>query len=218
MLSALSRRIETAHWNNESTDPLCIHKAGMAGNTITIWHRKPATELSEAVIRLPHSVIPDRRINASLTGFRQWLDDLIQQTPAAHRGDFQLLAADMLKLANWFDLRWKASEYTFRMHPLSDTMCPRFHTDHGAMRLLCTYRGPGTEWVEESGVNRKAMRTIGTDNQCIVPNAQAIKHIPNYAAALLCGCDDNGEGGVVHRSPEVAEGENRITFCMTLTD
>ena len=148
----------------------------------------------------------------------RWLDGLASRIPPAYQHDFALLAQDIRELAQWFDQRWAADLYTFRIHPLSETMCPRFHTDRGAMRLLCTYRGPGTEWVEESGVNRKALRTFGTDNAAIVTSAQAVKRVPNYAAALLCGCDENGNGGVVHRSPEVSDGDNRITFCMTLCD
>jgi hypothetical protein len=31
-----------------------------------------------------------------------------------------------------------------RIHVLADTMCPRFHVDRVPVRLLCTYRGPGT--------------------------------------------------------------------------
>mgnify|MGYP001279277976 CR=1 FL=1 len=34
-------------------------------------------------------------------------------------------------------------------------MCRLFHEDNNHQRLLCTYLGSGTEWIEDSFVNRK---------------------------------------------------------------
>ena len=34
-----------------------------------------------------------------------------------------------------------------RLVSTSAPMCPRFHTDHVGVRLICTYVGPGTEWL-----------------------------------------------------------------------
>ncbi len=218
MLQALSQPSKTNTWFIESDDPNCINKAGKRGNTLTLWHRQPQPELVDAVRNLPHAIIPDKRFTGSLDDLSSWLTNFLEHIPDNHQRDFQCLTSDIEHVAQWFDQRWHAEQYIFRIHPLSETMCPRFHTDHGAMRLLCTYRGPGTEWVQEDGVNRKALRTIGTTNDTIVPRPQAIHTIPNFTAALLCGCDAQGNGGVVHRSPKVPAGDNRITFCMTLTD
>lgn len=33
-----------------------------------------------------------------------------------------------------------------RLKALHQAMCPRFHTDHVALRMLVTYAGPATEW------------------------------------------------------------------------
>lgn len=33
-----------------------------------------------------------------------------------------------------------------RLKALRSAMCPRFHTDHVALRMLVTYAGPATEW------------------------------------------------------------------------
>ncbi len=35
-----------------------------------------------------------------------------------------------------------------RLKTLHQAMCPRFHTDHVALRMLVTYAGPATEWRE----------------------------------------------------------------------
>lgn len=37
-----------------------------------------------------------------------------------------------------------------RLEVLTKPMCPQFHVDRTGIRFLCTYRGPGTEWLSES--------------------------------------------------------------------
>ena len=34
-------------------------------------------------------------------------------------------------------------------------MCPRWHVDRVPLRMLCTYQGPGTEWLDDQGVDRR---------------------------------------------------------------
>ena len=39
----------------------------------------------------------------------------------------------------------------------SEQSCPVVHTDRISVRLLCTLRGPGTEWLDDAQVNRRAL-------------------------------------------------------------
>lgn len=206
----------TPNWLLNSQDPAIIDRAGLDGNTLTIWHRQPTAELISAVNSLPHRSLLNDRWSGPLHGFVPWSQQQFATLPQEEREAMALILADAFQLAQWFDRRCAADSYTFRWHRLSDTMCPRFHTDRGPMRLLCTYRGPGTEWAPEDAVDHRALKTRGTENHEIVPDASRVQTIPLFAGAVLCGCDERDRGGVVHRSPSIPTGTSRFTFCMTV--
>jgi hypothetical protein len=83
-----------------------------------------------------------------------------------------------------------------------DQSCPLFHVDRYPLRLLCTLRGPGTEWLDDAQVNRKGLGR-GDNRKVAGPDATV------YAAQpfqILIFKGDMGCGtsrGVVHRSPVV---------------
>lgn len=70
-------------------------------------------------------------------------------------------------------------------------------------RLFTTYIGPGTEWLPEEAVNRKA---LGTTNEKIVMDKSKIQRIQTGHLAILKGeLPNHNESvkGIVHRSPEI---------------
>ena len=200
----------------ESTQASIIDQAGLNGNKLTIWHRPAQYDLMTALTHIPNSALPDGQWTGSLTDFSRILDAHLLSLPHQQRDAMAVIADDAHELAVWFDSRCQANQYHFRFHHLNETMCPRFHTDRGPMRLMCTYRGSGTEWVPDTAVDYKKLKTNGAKNSDIVSDSTLIQTIPNFSAAILCGCDENGVGGVVHRSPMVHKGISRFVFCMTL--
>jgi hypothetical protein len=94
------------------------------------------------------------------------------------------LYADLLGCPR-IGLRWEVT---------SSAMCPRFHTDRVGIRLLCTYRGPGTEWIDPAAADPGAEIAAGR-----------IRHARPFELVLLKGESWPGhEGaGAVHRSPGV---------------
>lgn len=88
-------------------------------------------------------------------------------------------------------------------------MCPRFHVDHVGIRLLCTYRGPATEWLEDACADRSklgpAPPDVSDENSGVVLNPAGIHRAAPYAIVLLKGSRWQGnEGrGIIHRSPIV---------------
>jgi hypothetical protein len=41
-----------------------------------------------------------------------------------------------------------------RLRLLDSPMCPRFHVDKVPCRMVTTFSGPGTQWLEHNQVNR----------------------------------------------------------------
>jgi hypothetical protein len=92
--------------------------------------------------------------------------------------------------------------------------CPRFHVDNVGVRLLCTYAGPGTEWIAESSVDRQHLRTCDAMHAPTRPNGR-VEHLERFDVALMKGSawPGNGRFGTVHRSPDVP-GAPRLVFTV----
>lgn len=87
-------------------------------------------------------------------------------------------------------------------------MCRIFHVDQLSLRLLCTYHGLGTEWLEESNATRGG---LGKGcNSRIVKNMDLVRRLSPFDVAVLKG-ESYARGqkkGVIHRSPPVEGTEN----------
>ena len=92
--------------------------------------------------------------------------------------------------------------------------CPLFHVDRVSLRLLCTLKGPGTEWVEDKYVNRHKLGK-GRNDKIIKPKA-TICSLKTFQVGILKGSDypGNFSTGIVHRSPAVAEDD--VRWCLKI--
>jgi hypothetical protein len=100
-----------------------------------------------------------------------------------------------------------------RIEVLDQAMCPRFHVDRVGVRLLCTWRGHGTEWLDDVSVDRRRLGAgsagLPDDRSGLMLPGAAIRSVPTHAIALLkgAGWPGNEARGVIHRSPAVPAGE-----------
>jgi hypothetical protein len=81
--------------------------------------------------------------------------------------------------------------------------CSLFHQDRVGIRMLCTYKGPGTEWIPEAYLNRKGLGQ--GDNSLVILDTAQIQRAKVYDVLVLKGSlyPDNEHRGVVHRSPSI---------------
>jgi len=84
-----------------------------------------------------------------------------------------------------------------------DKPCPLFHVDRLILRLLCTLRGPGTEWLDDSTVNRKQLGR-GTNRKVMKPDSLVYEVEPLQVCILKGETHPTGRTrAIVHRSPVV---------------
>ncbi len=78
-------------------------------------------------------------------------------------------------------------------------MCPRWHVDRTGIRLLCTWCGPGTEWLDDPRID-----PLGLPGSAV--GAPATGQARPFDILLLKGSawQGNAAGGAIHRSPQVA--------------
>lgn len=126
------------------------------------------------------------------------------------------LAEDIALLAQMFGCLFDTEHVGMRLRTLTSPMCPRFHIDRVPCRLVTTYRGIGSQWLAHQSVDHTKLGP-GAQGK---PDAESglYKHerdihtLNEGDVALLKGSTwpDNELGGIVHRSPNVHDGERRL--------
>jgi hypothetical protein len=126
------------------------------------------------------------------------------------------LACDLASLGDLFATLTGARTLGLRIDSTDARTCPRFHVDNVALRMLCTYRGPGTDWLDDVDINRHKLGAgaegLSDDASGLYCARAAIRNAATYDVVLLKGEHWPGnEGfGAVHRSPAVPAGKTRL--------
>jgi hypothetical protein len=97
-----------------------------------------------------------------------------------------------------------------RIERLERAMCPGWHVDRTGIRLLCTWCGPGTQWLDDPRIDPQ--RLPGS-----AAGAPASGQAQPFDILLLKGSawQGNAAGGAIHRSPALAPGsEPRILVAL----
>jgi hypothetical protein len=97
-----------------------------------------------------------------------------------------------------------------RIERLERAMCPGWHVDRTGIRLLCTWCGSGTEWLEDPRIDPR--RLPGS-----AAGAPATGRARAFDILLLKGSawQGNAAGGAIHRSPALVAGsEPRILVAL----
>ena len=125
--------------------------------------------------------------------------DLPNSSFNTHKGFF---IKDILYLGESFFELTKSKKMRIQIEIVKTNMCPLFHVDHIRQRLLCTYMGPGTEWLDHSNVYRDG---LGKGcNHKIVKDFKMVNKARTFETLILKGVMYAGKDlAVVHRSPPI---------------
>jgi len=181
---------------------------------VICWRRPPLHAIS--------SYLSDPGVNIG-TGFLRVVDagklPHLPELPAAPGRD--ALLADIDFLGSVYADLLGCPAIGLRLEAVDRAMCPRLHKDHTGIRLLCTYRGPATEWLDDCYVNRDRLGN-GSDglpdetSGAMRPGAE-IESAKPFDVVLLKGSlwQGNAARGAIHRSPAVGSHEApRVLLAM----
>lgn len=124
----------------------------------------------------------------------------------------ETFAADLDLLASVFCTVMGTRFARIRVDVTTQRTCPRFHVDNVQARLLCTYRGPGTEYLDRryADCSRLGPGSGGLPDESsgLVRDAAGVHRMPALTIALLKGgrWPHAGSQGAIHRSPEMSPG------------
>ncbi|MEM5516397.1 DUF1826 domain-containing protein [Henriciella sp. AS95] len=91
--------------------------------------------------------------------------------------------------------------YTLRMECVSDDACREFHKDRTDMRIITTYRGPGTQWIDAAS-----------------PDTEPLIHqFAPFSVGAFLGQRDDRRQRIFHRSPPIASSPvSRLVLVMDI--
>ncbi|UVL83973.1 DUF1826 domain-containing protein [Pseudomonas sp. B21-028] len=180
---------------------------------LAVWQRQLPAHISDfaALVRsmdqpLAESLVldmPEEDTQPELKGLAAGFSDL---------HGYEGFVADVAWLVSAFACLLGAKRVGLRLRTLDKAMCPRFHVDHVPVRLITTYAGAGSEWLEEGAMDRRWLAQPDAEPR----DRQRIQQLCSGEVALLKGEKWLGnEGfGLIHRSPELAPGERRLILTL----
>lgn len=182
-----------------------------SGINLAIWHRPQ----DSALARLCADIANRHDNGLRLYVDSNTVDGVIRQAMAAAGWGCETrlapLTSDVIHAAQVFFQLAECERAHIDLSVLRTDACRYFHVDNVGLRLLCTYAGPGTEWLDNANVVREALGR--GDNGAILRDAGRIQHMPAGAIGILKGerYPGNDGNGIVHRSaPILRRGQRRL--------
>lgn len=175
-----------------------IHRPGCAA---VIWRRQPVRSFQDWVNRLDPSRLPRTRIIIQPGEVRDAVRHSCDMSNTPDCPEQAHLVDDVTTLAHGFAEIVGAPYLRVRLDVVTTNACKKFHIDAVSARLICTYRGTGTQYgISTNGAEPKRVFTASTG-----------------APIILRGTlwPENPPSGLLHRSPPIAgTGETRLLLVL----
>jgi hypothetical protein len=120
---------------------------------LAIWERAPFADFAP----LTHGSPTDLRFTCDAAALPALLEQGLAQN--GYGGDAALhaaLIADVTALAERFCAAMALASFELRLEVVRTDSCRKFHADYVTARLITTYVGEGTDWLDEADAARVA--------------------------------------------------------------
>jgi hypothetical protein len=169
------------------------------GVELAAWQRDPDPAWAGWMGALPGDALPACRLELAPDDAFHSLNAHFDAHGIPHGQPRDAFVADIAGLVTHFSALARTHTVRLRLDAITGDACRRWHRDCVPLRLICTYRGPGTQWVPPAW----------GDAVIAQPDADTAQALSFQAGdvALFKGCGWAGQthdGGIVHRSPRIA--------------
>ncbi len=179
-----------------------IHRPDCAA---AIWRRQPVAGFSDWINGLEPEQLPRARMILRPEGVRAALWQLCESAGTPDCDFRHMLVEDAAALAAIFSGLMDATYLRVRLDVVTTNACRRFHVDAITARLVCTYRGSGTQYGR-GGQGRDPERIFAVP--ACTPILLRGTHWPEFPRA-----------GLLHRSPPIeGSGETRLLLVLDPVD
>lgn len=175
-----------------------LHRPGCAA---AIWQRRPLASFQNWIDGLDPAFLPRARLILRPEAGHDTVRQICDAAGTPECAERSRLIDDIAALADIFTGVMQARWLRLRLDVVTTNACRKFHIDAVTARLVCTYRGSGTQY----GTGQK-----GGD-------PQRIFSVPPSAPILLRGTlwPEQPASGLLHRSPPIeGSGETRLVLVL----
>jgi hypothetical protein len=203
------------------SSPRVLARTFRRGINLGIWLRERRSMGRTAAQQQARRALFDRAASIPLA-----IDGVVDATragigeavvPATVDGDLrEALVEDIERLVGLMHQLTEGRHLRVKLHRCDGDECRQFHVDHVSARLITTYAGPGTDWLEDGAARREHLggrglprnRSVDDVNNGIVADWTRVHRLPRFAVGLFRGALAHGPGaptaGIIHRSPPIA--------------
>lgn len=175
--------------------------------SMAVWLRPMPVVLRMWSDGLHPEQIPDGRVLIAPDEAGRAVDCLFSRSRTPAGAGRALFKADVCDLVRRFAAVSGGGLVDLRVEHIRHDACWRFHRDQVRLRMICTYRGPGTEYVPRDRYDDALERQRDYDGLTF--------EVPRFAVALFKGAEGGSDDAVVHRSPPIADrGLSRLIICL----
>ena len=171
---------------------------------IVIWEREISQE-----IKLYTELLSQKEVFELVSNYSN-LDSLFKKLPYKNHLGYEFFCEDILFITQLFENILRTKNLKVQISIVDKVQCPKFHVDFVNLRLLCTYTGRGSQYLENNNANRNELG-LGINSKVPILS-EDILEVPRYAVSILKGeLFNNNQGkGVVHKSPMIEENIKRV--------
>ena len=166
-----------------------------------IWQRQHLPDFQTWIDGLNPDILPSVRLIKEPQDVATVLSEICDTSSVIDRAHWQYLIKDIAELSHLFCDLMAAPYMRLRLESITSNACRKFHIDAITARLVCTYRGTGTQFgISQDGAEPERIFTV-----------------PTGTPILLRGTlwPEQPRSGLLHRSPPIEEsGETRLVLVL----
>ncbi|MEM1076151.1 MAG: DUF1826 domain-containing protein [Pseudomonadota bacterium] len=171
------------------------------GCAAAVWHRKPLESFQAWIDAQRSEDLPRARIILQPNMVQSALAEIFEASGLTACPERDMLLDDISVLAELFANMMSARYLRVRLDVVTTNACRKFHIDAVTARLVCTYRGTGTQYgISSDGAEPERVFTVATGSP-IVLRGTKWPQLP--------------ESDLLHRSPPIeGTGETRLVLVL----
>ena len=166
-----------------------------------VWERSLSPALKRWLDSLDPANLPRWREIVAVDAVQEVVVDACEEAGTPDGPERRELIADIQSLADAFAGMMQTTHLQVRLEVITSNACRRFHVDAVTGRMVCTYRGTGTQYgVGREKVDPEDIRTVNQGE-------------PIFLRGTLW--PSTPASGLLHRSPPIAgTGETRLVLVL----
>ena len=171
------------------------------GCAAAIWRRSPLPMFQSWIDALDPIQLPSARVVIRPEVVHDTIEQICESRGTPACAGRNRLIDDIAALADLFADLMRARWLNLRLDVVKTNACRKFHIDAVTARLVCTYRGTGTQYgIATNGAGPRRIFTV-----------------PTGAPVMLRGTlwPERPKSGLLHRSPPIeGTGETRLVLVL----